>query len=431
MSDRKHPGSENPFSFLNFVNGEVGEEEEQQDQHGADGANRSNDQPARREDNPFSFTQFLKQSDNSANTGAKPKIPSVQHRSWTTERTGSFRRKPPDLATDLPDFVQDHLVIESSLMASNDSSSGQVSPVDLDNLPDFAVNGTLPNDLSPSDEHVQTSRPPEPDITADPLHKDERVSSNYYNLNSPSPTGLRGPSPGGRMRIDIERNNTSPLCNGEHEPVKPLPDFLSDGPMMSGHFESDGHEDLDDQRQWGRRNDSDYLQNEIKRLQDENSLLQSQLRHAQIEAQDEAIKVARMQRDLEKLKQKERKETVKLEEAVDQVESNLQSTTSRVVKAEAIISNLKEEVKSLQGQVQELTNENEVLRQSDGHSILLCKKAKNAASNVKTAAAGAEHNLQQLLKGVEALKLIASTLENIDAVHESWHGEEGATGGFG
>ena len=42
-----------------------------------------------------------------------------------------------------------------------------------------------------------------------------------------------------------------------------------------------------------------------------------------------------------------------------------------------------------------LTTENEILRQSDaGHSLILCKKAKDAAKNVKIAASGAELNLQ-------------------------------------
>ena len=40
---------------------------------------------------------------------------------------------------------------------------------------------------------------------------------------------------------------------------------------------------------------------------------------------------------------------------------------------------------------------------------------------------------RQLLKGVDTLKLIASTLENIDSVCEDWGEEDdkGAAGGFG
>ena len=82
------------------------------------------------ESNPFSFKKFLSgSSTSSAGGGARPKTFNTQNSSGS--------RITPDLATDLPDFVQDHF-----------SEQAQ----DL-NLPDFAVSSHLNNTNLSSHSH--------------------------------------------------------------------------------------------------------------------------------------------------------------------------------------------------------------------------------------------------------------------------------------
>lgn len=101
------------------------------------------DVSSRRDNNPFSFKAFLKngtQQTNYHNTGARPKVYSS-----TTSSPGSVLDKDNvggsvysgRNPTELPDFVQDHLVIEQCYL--NHENSQPILP-DVDNLPDFALN---------------------------------------------------------------------------------------------------------------------------------------------------------------------------------------------------------------------------------------------------------------------------------------------------
>lgn len=98
----------------------------------------------RRDNNPFSFKAFLKngtqQQTNYHNTGARPKIYTSPTSSpgnvIDKDNTGGnvYSSRNP---TELPDFVQDHLVIEQCYL--NHETNQPVLP-DVDNLPDFALN---------------------------------------------------------------------------------------------------------------------------------------------------------------------------------------------------------------------------------------------------------------------------------------------------
>lgn len=98
---------------------------------------------SRRDNNPFSFKAFLKngtQQTNYHNTGARPKVYSSSTSSpgsvLDKDNVGSgvYSSRNP---TELPDFVQDHLVIEQCYL--NHENNQPVLP-DVDNLPDFALN---------------------------------------------------------------------------------------------------------------------------------------------------------------------------------------------------------------------------------------------------------------------------------------------------
>ena len=93
----------------------------------------------RREENPFSFKHFLR-NDSQSNyqyAGARPKVYTVHSKnneSSSHEREGGVYPCNP---TELPDFVQDHLVIEQCYVDRDRITS---PATDVDNLPDFALN---------------------------------------------------------------------------------------------------------------------------------------------------------------------------------------------------------------------------------------------------------------------------------------------------
>lgn len=99
---------------------------------------------SRRDSNPFSFKVFLKngtQQTNYHNTGARPKVYTNYPKSSPSSGldkdnigSGVYSGRNP---TELPDFVQDHLVIEQCYL--NHENNQPVLP-DVDNLPDFALN---------------------------------------------------------------------------------------------------------------------------------------------------------------------------------------------------------------------------------------------------------------------------------------------------
>lgn len=93
---------------------------------------------SRRDADPLSFKVFLKNLEaqtNYHNTGARPKVYTSPTLSPSSIEKDSrvYSRNP----TELPDFVQDHLVIEQCYL--NHESGQQLLP-DVDNLPDFALN---------------------------------------------------------------------------------------------------------------------------------------------------------------------------------------------------------------------------------------------------------------------------------------------------
>lgn len=93
----------------------------------------------RHETNTFSFKNFLKNGKtNYHSTGARPKVyytTASSPSSLDGKNTTVYSSRNP---TELPDFVQDHLVIEQCYL--NHEPSNQQVLLDVDNLPDFALN---------------------------------------------------------------------------------------------------------------------------------------------------------------------------------------------------------------------------------------------------------------------------------------------------
>lgn len=87
------------------------------------------------EENPFSFKHFLKNGSqtNYQNAGARPKV----YTSATPYNLEKGSAVYPRNRTELPDFVQDHLVIEQYYL-NHEPKQQTIS--DVDNLPDFTLN---------------------------------------------------------------------------------------------------------------------------------------------------------------------------------------------------------------------------------------------------------------------------------------------------
>lgn len=98
----------------------------------------SNEAP-KREENPFSFKHFLnRDNSNYQHQGARPKIYTPQPPVDLNLGNVTENHQPritTEFSSALPDFVQDHLVIEQCYLG-NDASPKDIA-VDLDNLPDF------------------------------------------------------------------------------------------------------------------------------------------------------------------------------------------------------------------------------------------------------------------------------------------------------
>lgn len=92
-----------------------------------------------REESLFSLKQFLKNDSQSNHqfAGARPKVyePSQAARTPEPDMGGKYPRNP----TELPDFVQDHLVIEQCYLGDKGGNSCS-SNVEVPYLPDFALN---------------------------------------------------------------------------------------------------------------------------------------------------------------------------------------------------------------------------------------------------------------------------------------------------
>lgn len=208
----------------------------------------------RREENPFSFKHFLSRESSNGqssghSTGARPKVftsPTVSHPPESEYGRNSSSRNfsaNPDLASALPDFVQDHLVVEQCFL--RDGASSALS-VDLDNLPDFAINKDAINDISGS------TRPRQANYNNFGRRRERNHNAGMEGvpLDLPSissPSSVLDMPPTGVLPFDlplVRDGNTSNATGNNNisgSPVQPtvsksLPDFLSDGPIRGGHL---------------------------------------------------------------------------------------------------------------------------------------------------------------------------------------------------
>lgn len=387
------------------------------------------DQPAA--ENPFSFKHFLKDGAqaNYHNTGARPKVyTSVTCPNSIECETRVYSRNP----TELPDFVQDHLVMEQCYL--NHESS---HPVDVDNLPDFALNSMKQKQT----RHRSESKKCESDVSCDlpfdltgcldeeitctdrPLVKASRpayldlpaLDRNYAEPNEHSDaSGFPLDLPLPQTESDPSSDATTRECPvvDETNVAKSLPDFLSDGPIHN--------------RTADAGSSSNMTESTERKLLLENEILRHELEVAKNQLYEKSKRIVGLKVQLAGKREKEYEETVNLEKAMEQVEDNLKRSTRRAVSAESTVTSLKKEIKTLTTEILMLRRENKQLRvemaaasgNDCGSSSNVDRTIRRLASDLRTAASNAEVSLRQLMSGVDNLRVLASTLENVDRIED-------------
>ncbi|XP_076659283.1 lethal (3) 04053 [Halictus rubicundus] len=380
---------------------------------------------SRREENPFSFKHFLR-NDYYAG-GARPKV-------YTSPPPSPNKlEKDPTVyscnPTELPDFVQDHLVLEQCYL---NHEAAQQNTSDVDNLPDFALNSVEQR----QNRHRNESEEIEPvlydlsfDLTGSinktlpPSNQSPPNASCSAHLNLPifdrSSTGNveRPESSGFPLDLPIlgaesesGLNVAARDCPGPSEASVPksLPDFLNDGPIHNKTTIS---------------TDSGPVSNSVDsteiRLLLENERLRYELGQARKEINEKSKRIQILKAELTSRRDVEQEEIAHLEKAREQVEDTLKLSTRRAINAESTITSLKREIKVLRLENEELKARTGMGRRVQCDSPNVNQTVRRLANDLRNAASSAEVSLRQLMSGVDNLRVLASTLENVDKI-EDW-----------
>ncbi|XP_043492839.1 uncharacterized protein LOC122518161 [Polistes fuscatus] len=388
---------------------------------------------SRREENPFSFKHFLKGEcqTNYYKTGARPKIYSSSTTSPNNveKDTGVFSRNP----TELPDFVQDHLVIEQCYL--NHVFPQQTIP-EVDNLPDFALNSVEQRQSRHRNDSKKSQPQLLPDIPFDLTGSiDKAISHNDYFLsNATCSNSIDIPvfnsvdniietseSASDSGEPEVSNNVVTRDCTPTTDSNVPklLPDFLNDGPI---HSRTNLSNDI------GSNSQPNMVESTERRLLLENDRLRQELDSAHRKINEKSIRIQMLEAELAFRKEVDYEETAHLEKAVEQVEDNLKRSTRRALSAENTVTSLKKEIRTLTSELSLLRLENKKLKSAitvnkknecDESSENMDRTVRRLAGELRTAASTAEISLRQLMSGVENLRVLASTLENVDRIEDT------------
>ncbi|KZC11671.1 PREDICTED: uncharacterized protein LOC107189689 [Dufourea novaeangliae] len=390
---------------------------------------------SRREENPFSFKHFLKNGSQKKyyNAGARPKVyPSPTPSPNNLEKDAKVYSCNP---TELPDFVQDHLVLEQCYL---NHESNQQSIPDVDNLPDFALNSVAQRQTRLRNKS-KYSEPVLCDLQFDLTgnldkelpHRNQSAPnancsahlnlpildrSNIESTEYPKPPAFPLDLPILGTESDAGPNVSVRDCAGPSEANVPksLPDFLNDGPIHNKTTIS---------------TDSGVVPNSVetpeRRLLLENERLRHELEQARKEINDKTKRIQLLKSELTSRREVEHEETAHLEKAMEQVEDNLKRSTRRAVNAESTVTSLKREIKALMAEISQLRLENTELKTGTAaggrtkcDSSNVSRTVRRVTNDLRTAASSAEVSLRQLMSGVDNLRVLASALENVDRIED-------------
>ncbi|XP_017759254.1 PREDICTED: uncharacterized protein LOC108550116 isoform X2 [Eufriesea mexicana] len=375
------------------------------------------------EENPFSFKHFLKNGSqtNYQNAGARPKV----YTSATTYNLEKGSAVYPRNRTELPDFVQDHLVIEQYYL-NHEPKQQTIS--DVDNLPDFTLNSIEQWQTRLRNESKKSESSASCDLSFDLTESLDKTTTQrtqsvpnstvFEPTESPEPLEFLLDLPISTAEPDSESNVSVRDCphsgTSEANVPKSLPDFLNDGPIHNRTTLSTESGSIPNSTESTER-----------RLLLENERLRQELDLARKQINEKSEKIELLKSELSSKREVEHEEAIHLEKAMEQVEDNLKRSTRRAVNAESIISSLKKEIISLKMEISLLRSENKELRagvtagsKNECGSSDIDQTVKRVASDLRHAASSAEVSLRQLMFGVSSLRVLASALENMDRIED-------------
>jgi len=246
---------------------------------------------------------------------------------------------------------------------------------------------------------------------------EERLNETAPSLPRPEhrgfPFDLPLPFPDANPSINASARDDLP-SGGEASVHKSLPDFLSDGPIHNRSTDSEPTANMAESTE--------------RRLLLENERLRQQLEASRRQLSEKAERIRSLEAELLSKKEVEHEEAVHLEKAMEQVEDNLKRSTKRAVNAESTVTSLKKEIKALTTEISLLRMENSELRagisaagqtETNAGAINMNRTVRRLARDLFAAASSAEVSLRQLMSGVDNLRVLASTLENVDRI-EDW-----------
>ncbi|XP_055624768.1 myosin-G heavy chain [Toxorhynchites rutilus septentrionalis] len=382
----------------------------------------------------------------------------------------------------LPDFVQDHLVLEQWYTTITSPKSVSPVSVEFDQLPDFAVNnlepesggrghGPIINDipfdltynsasmagsssggLGSANRNRTPLRNTSPNVPLDLPPQNFEFSFDLPRRRTTPPQAVPELPPdltennataaarSGFFFSDVDRHHSPPPTGSAADKIHRLPDFLSDGPIHSSgrladvthdtpHFNSPDADTnlLHQQRLQIERQENERLRRE---LDDNRRVIAEQTRH-----------LKELQKSLDMAKSST---THAVHHTVEGIEENLDKSYLRAATAESQVLKLRQKIKRMHVEIETLRQENEALKEEGavgGASVSegACggpsvgasssrpfgarhnhhrsmSRAQELSRELRQAAATAENNLRQLLTGVDNLRLMASTIENIEPI---------------
>ncbi|XP_039755835.1 uncharacterized protein LOC120630637 [Pararge aegeria] len=349
-----------------------------------------------------------------------------KHNLYADSSEGPFFHRP-NLASEplgmpsLPDFVQDHILVEQAYLNSN----GPIS-VDLDNLPDFTFNTSYNVGSSSSlgrrnKSGYGSNRGYDYDAYMGAASNSESgPSSRSIPLDLPS-----GAEAAGLMPLDLpvhlsldltesvnpaDRRNVSPRnsfpldlpSNAGVESMR-LPDFLPVHPGRTSPEPEHQDEQLQQIISELERTRSELFTERSRRsrAEEEASSIREAASLLRAEAAAARASEAALRARLHEARLADREYAGQLEAATHRVENNLMDTAARASEAETSVSKLKNEIKKLK---EELAASQEEVRSLRNLQI-------NAATDLRHATSVAETSLRELLSGLERLRSLSSTLD--------------------
>lgn len=253
---------------------------------------------------------------------------------------GGHRLGNSEFSAALPDFVQDHLIIEqlynNSALGGNGSPNTSPLSVDFDIIPGFAVNEA---ESRPVADSMASDMPFDLMFTSaprsrSPLHRNSPTIPLDLPVSSAStiPLDLTGSrfghnSPPPDISLDLtERHDFSSVSQPPADMIQTLPDFLSDGPIHSGRL-ADVASDLPH-----LDSPEESAATTIARLRLENERLRHELDENRRRLSDKTRHSAELERTLESMRQTETQYSATLAESMEQVEENLDRSNVSVAK---------------------------------------------------------------------------------------------------